>query len=53
MWMSDSDPIKQQELEKMPLLEYWHRLTKKMEETEKAIATKRKQLRESVRTNSH
>ena len=53
MWISDSDPLKQQELEKMPLLEYWHRLTKKMEETDKAIEAKRKEIRKRVRSNSH
>lgn len=38
MWVADGDILKQTELEKKPLLEYWFLLNNKAIETDKAIA---------------
>lgn len=38
LWLAENDIIKQSELEKRPLLEYWHLLNKKVIETDKLIA---------------
>jgi hypothetical protein len=40
--MAEKDPLKEKELERTPLLTYYFKLTKKMEEAEKAILEAKK-----------
>jgi hypothetical protein len=40
--MADKDPLKEKELERTPLLTYYFKLTKKMEEVERQIAEAKK-----------
>ena len=40
LWLSNDDPVKLKELERLPLMEYWFQLTKKIADIKKANSNK-------------
>jgi hypothetical protein len=54
MWLSDEDPLKAKELERIPLVEYWFKLNKKLADYKKAKQKdKSSKLGKSGRTNNY
>jgi hypothetical protein len=54
MWLSDEDPLKAKELERIPLVEYWFKLNKKLAEYKKVKQkNKSNNLGKSAGTNNH
>lgn len=55
MWVADNDPMKEKELEKMPLIAYYFKLNKKVSDTKKAIAEQQANLQKKPngRPNNH